>query len=99
MYYLIIKDIFNCVIQNKGQLCITREDQLLLYVKREIKVVKSRKIYKLEIGFILLNKRNEPMIFVLIKYAVKGIRKIIVHTALSINICKIKRLYNNVSGI
>lgn len=66
---------FNYVIQNKYKLGITREDQLLLYVKGKKKVKKSYMIYTLEMDFTLLNRRNNlAVISVLIKYAAKPIR-------------------------
>lgn len=39
------------------------------------------------------------MLLVLIRYVIENIRKSIVYIALSINICKAKSLYTNISKI
>ncbi len=94
-----MEGIFDHVIQNKRKLCVKREDQLPLYVRGEWGVGKSRVIHALEMGFILLNRRNKLMISVLTGCAAKGIGRSMVHTALSISTCKAKSLYTNISGI
>lgn len=94
-----MEGIFDHVIQNKGRFCITREDQLLLYVKGKGEIGKNRVIYTLEMSFTLLNKRNELMISALIECAAESIRGSIVYTALSISTRKAKSLYINVRKI
>ncbi len=91
--------IFDHVIQNKGRLYITREDQLLLYVRGEERVEKSCMIYALEMSFTLLNRRNELMISVPTRYVAKSIGRSMVHIALRISTYKAQSLYTNVSGI
>ncbi len=94
-----MEGIFNHVIQNKVKLCVIREDQLLLYISGEERVGKICVIFALEMGFTLLNRRNELMISVLIKCRAEDIGKSTVHTALNISTCKGKSSYTNVSGI
>lgn len=53
----------------------------------------------LEIGFILLSKRNELIILALIRYIIENIRKNTIHIALSIKTYKARSLYINISGI
>lgn len=90
---------FDHVIQNKDKLCITKEDQLLLYVKVEKRVKKIREIHILEMDFTLLNKKNGLMISVLTGCAVEGIGKSMVYIALSISTCKAKSSCTNISKI
>ena len=61
---LVLKGIFDYVIRNESRLCVTREDQLLPYMKGEGEVGKSYIIHLLEISFTLLNKKNEFLILV-----------------------------------
>lgn len=56
-------------------------------------------IYALEMGFTLLDKRNELMLLAPTGYAAEGIRRSTVHTTLSISTRKVKRSYTNVSRI
>lgn len=44
LQHLVVEEIFDHVIQNKDKLCITRKDQLLLYVKGEGRVRKNCEI-------------------------------------------------------
>lgn len=81
------------------RLCITRGDQLLLYIKRGKGVKKCRVIYALEITFILLDKNNEPMLSASTGCAVEGIGGNTVLTAFSISTCNIKSLSTNMSRI
>ncbi len=94
-----MEGVFDHLIENKDRLCVTREDQLLLYVRGERGVGKSRVIHALEMGFTLLNRRNELMISAPTKCAAGGIRGSMVHTALKISTHKTKSLCTNVSGI
>lgn len=76
------------MIQSKGSLCIVREDQLLIYVRGKKKVRKSCIIHILEVGFTLLNRKNNFMISALTEYAAKGIGGTIMYITLIINTCK-----------
>lgn len=96
---LVIEEIFDHIIQNKDRLYITREDQLLLYVRGERGIGKNCVIYGLEMGFTLLNRRNELIISALIGCAVEDREGSMVHTVLSISTHKTKSLCTNVSRI
>ncbi len=97
--HLVVEGIFDYVIRNIGRLYVIREDQLLLYVRGEGGVGKIRVIHVLEIGFTLLNRRNELMISAPTRYTAEGIRGSIVHTAFNISTDKAKSLCTNVNGI
>lgn len=56
-------------------------------------------IYILKISFTLLNRRNELMISVLIRYTTEDREKSIVYIALNINTYKVKSLYIDISKI
>ncbi len=92
LQYLVGEGIFDYIIQNNCRLYIRREDQLLLYVRREGGVGKTRVIYVLKIDFTLLNRRNELIILVLTGYTAEGIGGSIVYIAFNISICKAKSL-------
>lgn len=81
------------------RLCITRKDQLLLYVRREEYVAKSCVIHALKIEFTLLDKRNELMFLVPTGYAAEDIRRRTVYIAVSISTCNVKSLSTNVNAI
>lgn len=68
-------------------------------MRKDEKLGKNHVIYILKIWFILLNKKNELIILASTRYAIKGIGKNIVHTALSISTYKAKSLYTNISKI
>lgn len=56
-------------------------------------------IYVLEMGFTLLDKRNELILSTSTGCAAKGIGESTVYTALSISTCNVKSLSTNVSTI
>lgn len=56
-------------------------------------------IHALEMGFTLLDKRNELMLSVLMGCAAEGIRESMVHIALSISTCNVKSSSTNVNAI
>ncbi len=95
----VVEKIFDYIIRNKGRLCVTREDQLLLYMRGEGRVGKSRVIYALEMSFTLLNRRNKLMISLPTGCLAEGIGGSTMYTALSISTRKAKSLCTNVSGI
>ena len=96
---MVVEGILDYVIKNKGRLCITRENQLLLYVKGEKGVGKSRVINALKMGFALLDRRNNLVLSAPTGCATEGIGESTVYTALSINTRKTKSLSTNISGI
>lgn len=96
---LIVEGVLDHVIQNKGRFCIIREDQLLLYVRREKGIEKSRVIHILEMGFTLLDRKNELMLSTPTGCAAEDIRGSIAHIALSISTRKSKCSYTNVSRL
>lgn len=96
---LVVEGIFDHIIRNKNRFCVTKEDQLLLYVKGEGGVEKSCIIYALKMGFTLLNRRNGLMILALIRCATEGRGGSTVYITLSISTHKAKILYTNISRI
>lgn len=66
---LIVKDVFDYMIQNKGRFFVIKENQLLLYINGKKEIGKNCLIYALKIGFIFLNKKNKFIILVLIRFA------------------------------
>lgn len=96
---LVVEGVLDHVIQNKGRLCVTREDQLLLYARGEGGVRKSHMIHALEMGFTLLDRRNELILSALTGCAAEDIRGSTMHTALSISTRNVKNSSTNVSAI
>lgn len=96
---MVVEGSFDHIIRNKGRLYVTKEDQLLLYVRGEGEVGKDHMIYALEIGFILLNKRRELMISKPTECVTKSIEESTVYTTLSISTCKAENLCTNVSRL
>lgn len=94
-----MEGVFNYIIQNIDRLYVTRENLLLLYVRGEGELGKSRIIHALEIGFTLLKRRNELVISVPTGCVAEGIRRSTMHATLSINIYKTRRSYINISKI
>ena len=93
---LVVEEILDHVIQTKGKACLRREDQLLLYIRGEGGVGKSRVVKALELGFALLNRRAELIITAPTGCAAESIGGSTVHTALKINT---RRANDNVSKI
>ena len=96
---LVVKEVLNHIIKNKKKLYVTRENHLLLYVRKEGGVGKSHMINALEMGFALLNRRNELVLSASTGCTAKGIGRSNVYRALKINTCKTKSLSTNISGI
>lgn len=94
-----MEEILDHIIRNKKKLYIIREDQLLLYIRGEEKIGKSYIIHVLEMGFTLLDRKNELMLSISIGYAAKDIRRNIVYITLSINTYNVKSLSINVNMI
>ena len=99
LQHRVIERVLDHIIQIQGRFCVTREDQLLLYIRREEGVGKSYVIHALGMGFTLLDRRNGLMLAALTRCAAKSIKGGTVHTALSISTCKAKSSCTNISGI
>ena len=83
---LIVKGILDHIITKKSQVHVIIEDQLLLYIKSEGGVGKSRVVQALELGFIFLGRQVKLVISTPTGYAVDGIGGSTIHTALEIHI-------------
>ena len=81
---LIIEQVLNHVISHKRRIYESRENQLLLYVKNENEVDKSRIVRVLKIEFDLLKRRNEFVLTASIDCAIDNIDENIIHTSLNI---------------
>lgn len=94
-----MEEFLDYVIENIEKLCITKEDQFLLYIKTERSVGKNREIHTLEMSFILLNSKNELMLSAPMGCAAEGIKKSTMHISLSISTCNVKCLCTNLNVI
>lgn len=63
------------------------EQQLLIYIRDEDRVGKSRAVKALEMGFALLGRRKELVIFAPTGSVADGIGGSTVHAALGVNTC------------
>lgn len=61
---MIIENILDYAIKNKRKIYLNLDQQLLIYIKGEKGVKKTKVVKALEIGFTLLNKWNKLVIFV-----------------------------------
>lgn len=68
-------------------------------MRREKTVRKSYIIHVLEMSFTLLNRKIELIILALIGFIAEDIERSIIYIALSINTCKAKSLYTNISRL
>lgn len=59
LQYLIIKEILDHAIRNKGKMYLDSNQQLLIYVRSKSGVGKSKIVKVIEMGFTLLSKRNK----------------------------------------
>lgn len=82
---MIIKGILNYIIRNKWKIYFKSNQQLLIYVKSKSGIRKSRVIKAIEIGFVLLSRRNELVIFVLTDFAANGIGGNTIYTVIEVN--------------
>lgn len=96
---LVVEGVLDYVIRKKEKLCITRKDQLLLYIWKQRDIGKSCVIYILKMSFTLLDKKNELILLALTGYIIKAIRRNMMYTVLSISTCKAKSLCIYVSRI
>ena len=81
---LMIEQVLDHVISHKRRMYESKENQLLLYVRDESDVDKSRIIRALKVEFDLLKRRNELMFTVSIDCAIDNISENIIHTSLNI---------------
>ena len=81
---LVIEQVLDHVISHKRRMYESKENQLLLYVRDESDVDKSRIIRALKVEFDLLKKRNELMLTVSIDCAIDNIDENTIHTSLNI---------------
>ncbi len=82
---VVVKKVLNHTICNKANQCCLRSDQLLLYVRREGGVGKSRIIKAIHLGFSFLKRRKELLIAASTRAATANINDAIIHGTLSIN--------------
>lgn len=73
------------ILKNKGRIYLDSDKQLLIYIRGEERVRKSRVVKTIEMGFTLLGKRKELVIFVLTRFAVNSIGGNMVYIALGVN--------------
>lgn len=85
-----MKEILDYIIRNKSRLCVTKENQLLLYIEEERGVRKSCVIYVLEMDFILLDRKNQLMLSAPTRCAAEDKIGSTVHITLSISTYKVK---------
>lgn len=71
----------------------------MLYIKKEKNIKKSYIIFLLEIGFIILDKKNKIIFAIIMGYITENIKENIMPIILNKNICKAKSLYINISEI
>ncbi len=82
---MIVNGILDHAIKFKEKMFFDSRKQLLIYIKREGRVRKSRVIKDIKMGFILLRRRKELVISVPTGSVVNGISGNIVHTVLDVN--------------
>ncbi len=82
---LIVEGILDHVIKNKGRMYLDSDQQLLIYVRGEGAVGKSRVVKAIEMGFTLLGRRKELVISAPTGSAANVIGRSTVHTALGVN--------------
>ena len=85
MQRLVVEEVLNHIICTKSQLRLARENQMLLYIRGEVGVGKSRVIKALQMGFNLLQRQNGLVIAAPTGCAAKGIGGNTIHIALSMN--------------
>ena len=82
----VVEKILNYIIKFTTNPCEKRNNQLLLYVKKQNNVEKNRTIKILQIKFACFKKQHELIVIALIECAVDAIKIDTVHIALNINI-------------
>ncbi len=84
---VVLEEVLNHVIRNKGNQCHLRSDQLLLYVRREGGVGKSKIVKAIHLGFSVLKRRKELLIAAPTGAAAANIGGTTIHGVLSIDDC------------
>lgn len=82
---LIVEGIMDHAIKFKGKMYLDSGEQLLIYIRDEGGVGKSKVVKAIEMGFILLNRRKELLISTPTNFAANGISRSIVHRVLEVN--------------
>ncbi len=85
MQGVVIKEVLNHTICNEGNQCYLRSNQLLLYIRREGGVRKSRIVKAIHLGFSFLKSQKELLIAALTGAAIANIGGATIHEALSID--------------
>lgn len=83
---LIVEGILDHTIKFKRKMFLDSGEQLLIYIKGERRVGKSRVVKVIKIGFILLSRRKELVISAPTSFVVNDIDKSIVYTALGMKL-------------
>lgn len=81
---VVIKEVLNHAILNKGNQCYHESEQLLLYIRGEEEVRKSRFVKAIYLGFGFFKRQKELLIVALISAATANIGGAIIHRVLSI---------------
>ncbi len=82
---MIVEGILDHAIKFKGKIFLDSREQILIYIRVEGRVGKSRVMKVIEMGFILLSRRKELVISAPTGSAANGIVGSIVHTALGVD--------------
>lgn len=85
LQYWIVKENLDHAIRNKEKIYYKSNQQLLIYIRDENRIEKSKVMKAIEIGIALLEKRNELVISTSISFTVNGIGKSTVYIAIGMN--------------
>lgn len=85
LQYLIVERILDYAIGNKKKIYLESNQQLLIYARGEGEIRKSKIVKAIEMGFALLEKRNELVISVLTGSAANKIGGSTVYTSIEVN--------------
>ncbi len=85
LQHLIVKGILDHTIKFKGKMFFNSGEQLLIYIRGEEGVGKSRVVKTIEMGFILLSRRKELVISAPTGSTANDIGRSTMHTALGVN--------------
>lgn len=82
---IVVEEVLNYAISNKGCQCQDKSKQLLFHIKREKEIGKSKIVETIYLRFSFFKKRSGLLIKTLIRVASANIRSIIIFKVLSIN--------------
>lgn len=85
LQHLIVKEILDHAIRNKEKIYYESNQQLLIYIRDKDRVEKSKIVKAIEIGIVLLERRNELVISALTSSTVNGIDGSTVYIAIEVN--------------